>query len=133
MNSAQIAFLKLIADRIPRLMVAIQQGNQHAEYVIGRRIIAGRQVRLVLLAEVVDPGGNPMATHSTPSTSPSTPSAAEPDRDSSSALSSGSCSGLTPRPRTGSRSESRSESRSGLRSHARSRSAGKRLRARYKS
>jgi len=64
MNEAQMQFLSLIADRIPRLFAALQEGNQRSEFVLGNRIIAGRQVRLVLLAEVIDPGHNPLATHS---------------------------------------------------------------------
>jgi len=64
MNQTQMQFLYQIADRIPRLFAALQEGNQRSEYVLGQRIIRGRQVRLVLMAEVVDPGHNPLATHS---------------------------------------------------------------------
>jgi len=64
MNQMQMQFLYQIADRIPRLFAALQEGNQRSEYVLGKRIIRGRQVRLVLMAEVVDPGHNPLATHS---------------------------------------------------------------------
>lgn len=70
MNQAQMNFLRQIADRIPRLFAALQEGNERAEYVLGNRIVAGRQVRLVLLAEVIDPGHNPLATHSTGAQSP---------------------------------------------------------------
>jgi len=55
---------------IPKLFEAIRLGNVKSEYVLGDRIIGGqqgkRQVRLKLVAEVVDPGANPLATHSTP-------------------------------------------------------------------
>jgi len=39
-------------------------GNQRSEHILGRRQINGRQVRLILIAEVVDAGANPLATHS---------------------------------------------------------------------
>jgi len=58
------AFLDKIAVSIPRLFAAIQDGNERSEYILGTRNIDDRQVRLVLMAEVVDPGGNPLATHS---------------------------------------------------------------------
>ncbi len=49
---------------IPKLFDAIRLGNVKSEYVLGDRIIGRRQVRLKLVAEVVDPGSNPLATHS---------------------------------------------------------------------
>jgi len=49
---------------IPKLFEAIRAGNVKSEYVLGDRIIGRRQVRLKLVAEVVDPGSNPLATHS---------------------------------------------------------------------
>ncbi len=49
---------------IPKLFDAIRLGNVKSEYVLGDRIIGKRQVRLKLVAEVVDPGSNPLATHS---------------------------------------------------------------------
>lgn len=49
---------------IPKLFEAIRLGNVKSEYVLGDRIIGRRQVRLKLVAEVVDPGSNPLATHS---------------------------------------------------------------------
>ncbi len=64
MNHSQQLFLNHIAELIPRLMAVMQAGSQHAEYVLGTRRIKGRQVRLILRAEVVDPGMNPLATHS---------------------------------------------------------------------
>ncbi len=64
MNSNQQAFLEHIGQLIPRLFDAIRLGNVKSEYVLGDRIIGQRQVRLKLVAEVVDPGSNPLATHS---------------------------------------------------------------------
>ena len=49
---------------IPKLFDAIQLGNVKSECVLGDRIIGKRQVRLKLVAEVVDAGSNPLATHS---------------------------------------------------------------------
>ena len=38
----------------------------HAEYQLGSRMLNGRQVKLSLVAEVCDPGDNPLSTHSKP-------------------------------------------------------------------
>lgn len=64
MNPKQQAFLEHISLLIPKLFDAIRLGNVKSEYVLGDRIIGQRQVRLKLVAEVVDPGSNPLATHS---------------------------------------------------------------------
>lgn len=64
MNSQQQAFLQHIGTLIPKLFDAIRLGNVKSECVLGDRIIGQRQVRLKLVAEVVDPGSNPLATHS---------------------------------------------------------------------
>jgi len=64
MNSQQQAFLEHVATLIPKLFDAIRLGNVKSECVLGDRIIGQRQVRLKLVAEVVDPGSNPLATHS---------------------------------------------------------------------
>lgn len=64
MTPSQTAFLNSVAKRIPALMEAIRLGNQRSEFILGRRHINGRQVRLLLVAEVVDAGANPLATHS---------------------------------------------------------------------
>jgi len=64
MNSQQQAFLQHIGTLIPKLFDAIRLGNVKSECVLGERIIGRRQVRLKLVAEVVDPGSNPLATHS---------------------------------------------------------------------
>lgn len=64
MDSQQQAFLEHIGMLIPKLFDAIRLGNVKSEYVLGDRIIGRRQVRLKLVAEVVDPGSNPLATHS---------------------------------------------------------------------
>ena len=52
---------------VPRLFEAISAGNIKSEYILGVRVINSRQVRLKLVAEVVDPGANPLETHSTQS------------------------------------------------------------------
>lgn len=64
MNSQQQAFLQHIGTLIPKLFDAIRLGNVKSECVLGDRIIGQRQVRLKLVVEVVDPGNNPLATHS---------------------------------------------------------------------
>ncbi len=64
MNSQQQAFLQHIGTLIPKLFDAIRMGNVKSECVLGDRIIGQRQVRLKLVVEVVDPGSNPLATHS---------------------------------------------------------------------
>ena len=63
MNRQQQDFLERLALRIPSLFDAIAQGNVKSEYIIGVRYIGARHVRLKLVAEVVDPGANPLATH----------------------------------------------------------------------
>lgn len=66
MSPAQARFLASVAEKIPRLFAAIAEGNVRAEFILGQRFLKGRQVRLKLVAEVVDPGDNPLATHSKP-------------------------------------------------------------------
>ncbi len=63
MNEAQLAFLEQMGERIPLLFDAIAKGNVKSEFIIGVRTINSRPVRLKLVAEVVDPGSNPLATH----------------------------------------------------------------------
>lgn len=65
MNNEQQLFLEKLALRIPRLFEVIKQGNIKSEYIIGIRRIGQRQVRLKMVAEVVDPGINPLSSHST--------------------------------------------------------------------
>lgn len=65
MNNEQQAFLEKLSSRIPRLFEVIRQGNIKSEYIIGIRRIGQRQVRLKMVAEVVDAGANPLASHST--------------------------------------------------------------------
>jgi len=60
MNEDQRRFLEQLAARIPRLRL----GNVKSEYIVGIRRIGSRQVRLKLVAEVVDPGANPLESHS---------------------------------------------------------------------
>lgn len=66
MTPGQLEFLISIAEKIPRLFNAISEGNVRAEFILGSRMLKGRQVKLVLVAEVVDPGDNPLTTHSQP-------------------------------------------------------------------
>lgn len=66
MTPAQLQFLASVAEKIPRLFKAIAEGNIRAEYHLGSRTLEGRQVRLILVAEVIDPGDNPLSTHSKP-------------------------------------------------------------------
>lgn len=65
LTDEQRQFLEQLATRIPKLFEAIRQGNIKSEYIIGVRRVGARHVRLKLVAEVVDPGANPLATHST--------------------------------------------------------------------
>ena len=65
MNDAQYEFFEQLALRIPRLFEAISLGNIKSEYIIGLRRIGQRDVRLKLVAEVVDPGPNPLESHGT--------------------------------------------------------------------
>lgn len=65
MNNEQQAFLEKLASRIPQLFEVIRQGNIKSEYIIGIRQIGQRHVRLKMVVEVVDPGANPLASHST--------------------------------------------------------------------
>ena len=65
MNNEQQAFLEKLSSRIPRLFEVIRQGNIKSEYIIGVRRIGQRHVRLKMVAEVVDAGANPLASHST--------------------------------------------------------------------
>lgn len=65
MNIEQQAFLDKLASRIPKLFEVIRQGNIKSEYIIGIRRIGQRHVRLKMVAEVVDAGANPLASHST--------------------------------------------------------------------
>ncbi len=62
-SDEQQKFLEQLALRIPRLFEAIRAGNIKSEYIIGVRRIGHRHVRLKLVAEVVDPGANPLKTH----------------------------------------------------------------------
>ncbi len=65
MNETQRAFLEQLALRIPTLFEAISRGNVKSEYIIGVRRLGKRQVRLKLVAEVVEPGQqSPLHTHS---------------------------------------------------------------------
>jgi len=66
-NSAkQQSFLESIAEKIPRLFAAIESGNSRAEFILGTRVLKGRRVRLSLVAQLIEPGGSPLSTHSEP-------------------------------------------------------------------
>ena len=62
-SDEQQKFLEQLAKRIPRLFEAIRAGNIKSEYIVGVRRIGHRHVQLKLVAEVVDPGANPLKTH----------------------------------------------------------------------
>lgn len=62
-SDEQQKFLEQLALRIPRLFEAIRAGNVKCEYIIGVRRIGHRHVQLKMIAEVVDPGANPLKTH----------------------------------------------------------------------
>lgn len=62
-SDEQQNFLEQLALRIPLLFEAIRSGNIKSEYIVGLRRIDDRHVRLKLVAEVVDPGVNPLKTH----------------------------------------------------------------------
>ena len=63
MNETQWRWLSDIANRIPALFQAIGNGETNAAILLGERVIGGRTVRLTLLAEVVDPGTDPLRSH----------------------------------------------------------------------
>lgn len=43
--------------------MALEEGNVKSELILGLRRIRSRQARLKLVAELVDPGANPLKTH----------------------------------------------------------------------
>ena len=62
-NEQQQKFLEQIAACIPRLFEAIKAGNVKSEFYIGLKRIGNQQVQLKMVAEVLDPGDNPLKTH----------------------------------------------------------------------
>ena len=62
----QYNFLISVAEKIPRLFAAIASGNTRAEFILGDRDVGEQRVRLLLVAEVIEPGGSPLSTHSKP-------------------------------------------------------------------
>ena len=62
-NKEQQQFLERLAACIPRLFDAIRAGNVKSEFYIGLRRVDDRQVQLKMVAEVLDPGENPLKTH----------------------------------------------------------------------
>lgn len=63
MTPKQWQWLIEAANRIPELFSVLEQGNTRADSTLGERVINGRVVRLLLRAEVVDPGTNPLRNH----------------------------------------------------------------------
>ena len=63
MNKTQWQWLSDVAGQIPRLFQAIKSGEEEATALLGERVIGGRTVRLTLMAEVVDPGADPLQSH----------------------------------------------------------------------
>ena len=63
MNAEQWQWLLDAANRIPVLFGAIEQGNIRADANLGERVINGKHVRLYFVAEVVDPGRDPLESH----------------------------------------------------------------------
>ena len=62
-NPTQWQWLTDAASRIPRLFQKVEEGNGRAESTLGVRVINGRHVRLYFVAEVVDNGVDPLASH----------------------------------------------------------------------
>lgn len=63
MNPKQWQWLLDVANRIPGLIGKIEQDNVRADTRLGERVIHGKRVRLYFVAEVVDPGADPLASH----------------------------------------------------------------------
>lgn len=63
MNSIQWLWLRAVAARIPGLFHDINSGSEKSSFVMGERVINNRVVRLSLVAQVVDPGANPLHSH----------------------------------------------------------------------
>ncbi len=63
MNSKQRQWLTEAAGRIPGLFETLKQGSARADTTLGIRVINGKHVRLSLLAEVLNPGTNPLSSH----------------------------------------------------------------------
>lgn len=72
MNKTQWTWLTSVAAQIPRLFKEIATGKDSSNFVMGERVINNKVVRLSLVAQVVDAGGNPLASHAS-ATCPSTP------------------------------------------------------------
>jgi len=60
---SQVNFLQRVVAAIPRLFAALEEGNVKSELILGLRRVKNRQARLKLVAELVDPGANPLETH----------------------------------------------------------------------
>ena len=63
MNEKQRQWLLDAANRIPGMFDVIEQGQIRADTTLGERVIDGKLARLSFVAEVVDPGADPLASH----------------------------------------------------------------------
>lgn len=63
MTPLQWQWLQSVGSRISGLFADIKAGQSLARHVMGERVINGRTVRLSLVAQVVDPGANPLRSH----------------------------------------------------------------------
>lgn len=63
LSERQLNFLQRVAAAIPRLFAALAEGNVKSELILGLRRVRNRQARLKLVAELVDPGSNPLKSH----------------------------------------------------------------------
>lgn len=63
MTPAQWQWLQALAKQIPILFRGIQAGQSLTRHELGERLVNGRRVRLSLVAQVVDPGANPLQSH----------------------------------------------------------------------
>ncbi len=63
MTPLQWKWLESAGARIPALFAGIKSGQTETRHALGERVINGRRVRLSLVAQVVDPGANPLRSH----------------------------------------------------------------------
>jgi len=63
LSQGQVNFLLRVVAAIPRLFGALEEGNVRSELILGLRLVKNKQARLKLVAELVDPGANPLGTH----------------------------------------------------------------------
>jgi len=63
LSKQQRSFLRRVAAAIPRLFQNLEEGNVKSELILGLRRVRSRDARLKLVAELVDPGLNPLQSH----------------------------------------------------------------------